>query len=96
MGRISLFSSLGAIIFAAGGFFGATYSGKNSFLTDIFLVVIALGPLLMINSVVLGIISIIKDKQRGFGAAGLITGLFFSGMFILFIYLALKGLAGFR
>lgn len=96
MGRLSFFGNFAAIFLITVGIIGAVNVDKQSFLTDIFLIVVALGPVLMFSSIILGIISIIKNKQRGFGIAGLITGVFFAGMFCIFVYFALIGLAGFR
>ncbi len=96
MGKLSFIGNFAAIFFVAIGLIVAVNADKNSSLTDVALIVVVLGPLTLLTAIVLGIIAAVRNKQRGWGIAGALGGIFLIAMFCLLVYIAMIGLGGFR
>ena len=96
MGKLSVFGNFASLLIIILSFVGMAHVDKLSVWKDIFLYTLMLGPLMCITAFILGIIAMIKNKQRGWGIAGFLIGFSFMGLIVLFAYFAMKGLAGFR
>ena len=96
MGRLSFFGNFAAISLVVIGMIGAANVDKQSSLTEICLVIVALGLITLLVSMVLSIIAIFKNDKRVFGIFSLITGVLLLRMFFYLVYTSLIGLAGFK